>query len=117
MAKLKVDPSKLEVVKKTLSVSAPTGKVMEATQDSTAFLRERQGSLLKRMSQIESEYARLYPKESFTTDDEYKMILKKLAETGMDLERQKNKGKEGFDKFGKPVKKMADVKSKITGNK
>ena len=125
MAKMKITPDSVSVVKKTLTMSAPTG--VTPTQDSTAYFRDLANSgtaefmnlynqkvkELKKLGDTEAEISALQ-------DPKVKMLLTSAQRAAMSRDRQANKGKEGFDKNGFPLPKVSEkqkavIVTKLTG--
>ena len=107
----------IEIVKKTLSLNAPTGGVQKASADSTAFFRERGQALIKELDKYQSDWAKTYGRmDELPSDPSWKAIINRIGKNAQDQERQRNKGKEGFDKDGNPVKKtMGSIAEKKSG--
>ena len=125
MAKMKITPDSVSVVKKTLTMAAPTG--VTPTQDSTAYFRDLANSgtaefmnlynqkvkELKKLGDTQAEISAL-------EDPKVKMLLTSAQKAAMSRDRQANKGKEGFDKNGFPLPKVSEkqkavIVTKLTG--
>ena len=124
---MKITPDSVSVVKKTLTLGAPTGIV--ATPDSTAFFKSfsaKYGDEFGRLFDAKvKELRKLGATEenafSAAYEDPQVRLALKRAQTGAQaIERQANKGKEGFDKDGYPLPKvsapaMKAIAKKLTG--
>lgn len=121
MAKIKITPDSVSVVKKTLTLGAP--KKMEATQDSTAYFRGLTEKRLENLKKYEQDFFKNFKNASLSDlmqEEGYKNILKGIESGALNRMRQANKGKEGFDKNGYPLPKvsapaMKAIASKLTG--
>jgi len=127
MAKMKITPDSLSVVKKTLTLGAPTGIV--PTQDSTSYFRELSKSNFDKFKTLfDSKVNELKrfgakdPEVAVLEDPQVKKYLDIAGFAAMARDRQANKGKEGFDKNGFPLAvpsaaTMQSAKQKLTGKK
>ena len=122
MAKMKITPDSVSVVKKTLTLSAPTGGV-KPTQDSTAYFRGVADKRLENLKKYEQDFFKNYKNaklEDLMQEEGYKNIIKGVESAALNRIRQANKGKEGYDKNGYPLPKVSEstIKSaakKLTG--
>lgn len=123
MAKMKITPDSVSVVKKTLTLGAPTG--VTPTQDSTAYFRSVTDKRLENLKKYEQDFMKNFKGASLSDlmqDEGYKNILKGIESAALSRMRQADKGKPGFDKNGYPLPKITEkqkaaVASKLTGNK
>ena len=121
MARMKITPDSVSVVKKTLTLGAPTGIV--ATPDSSAFFQGVADKRLENLDKYERNWVKTYGNaEGLNTDEGYRNIIKGISNAALNKMRQENKGKPGFDKNGYPLPKITEkqkaaVASKLTGNK
>jgi len=125
MAKMKITPDSVSVVKKTLTMSAPTG--VTPTPDSTAYFRDLANSKTDEFTNLYNQKVKELKKLGDTQaeisalqDPKVKMLLTATQKAAMSRDRQANKGKEGFDKNGYPLPKVSEkqkaaVASKLTG--
>jgi hypothetical protein len=130
MAKMKITPDSVSVVKKTLTLGAPTGGV-KPTPDSTSFFKSESMKYAGQFSDLFDQKVKELRKYGATEDNAYagafddpqvKLALKKSQIAGISRDRQANKGKEGFDKNGYPLPTISEatkksVAAKLTGNK
>jgi hypothetical protein len=128
MAKMKITPDSISVVKKTLTLGAPTGGV-KPTPDSTAFFKSESAKYGDEFSNLFDQKVKELRKLGATEENAYggafddpkvKLALKRTQIASMSRDRQANKGKEGFDKNGYPVANisapaMKSVTKKLTG--
>jgi len=122
MAKMKITPDSVSVVKKTLTMSAPTGGV-KPTADSTAFFQGVVDKRLANLDKFEKDFFKTYPNvtaQDLYKEEGYRNLLKGISEAALNKMRQANKGMEGYDKNGYPLPKISEkqkaaVVTKLTG--
>ena len=119
MAKIKITPDSISVVKKTLSLGAPTGGV-KPTQDSTAYFQGVVDKRLMNLEKFEKDFFKTYPNvtaQDLYKEEGYRNLLKGISEGALNKMRQANKGKEGFDKNGFPLPKVSEATMKSVAKK
>jgi len=124
MAKMKITPDSISVVKKTLTMAAPTG--VKPTADSTAFFKSESAKYGDEFSNLFDQKVKELRKLGVTEEDAYggafddpkvKLALKRTKIASMSRDRQANKGKEGFDKNGYPLPKVSEATIKSAAKK
>jgi hypothetical protein len=124
MAKMKITPDSISVVKKTLTMAAPTG--VKPTADSTAFFKSESMKYSDEFSNLFNQEVKELRRLGASEENAYsgafenpkvKLALKKAQIAGMSRDRQANKGKEGFDKNGYPLPKVSEATMKSAAKK
>jgi hypothetical protein len=124
MAKMKITPDSVSVVKKTLTMAAPTG--VKPTTDSTAFFKSESAKYSDEFSNLFNQEVKALRRLGASEENAYagafedpkvRLALKKSQIAGISRDRQANKGKEGFDKNGYPLPKVSEATMKSVAKK